>query len=69
MWQKIKTADGSKPILGYQATPGDNENRMAVCWPYKAHSGNLVWIGDYGLMPTHWMPLPEPPIKEENNEG
>jgi hypothetical protein len=60
-WQDIGTADRSGPILGYQATPGDHENRMAVCWPCRTPSGGVFWIGDFGLMPTHWMPLPEPP--------
>lgn len=61
-WQDISTAPTGKEILGYQATPGDNENRMGVCWAYVMHP-NVVWFGHGGLMPTHWMPLPEPPVQ------
>jgi hypothetical protein len=63
-WQDIGTADGSGPILGYQATPGDFERSMAVCWPYRTPSGSVIWIGAGGLMPTHWAQLPSPPSKE-----
>jgi hypothetical protein len=59
-WKPIETAAGDKEILGYQATPGDNEFRMAVCWPAKVN-GNVVWFAANGLMPTHWMPLPDAP--------
>lgn len=59
-WQPIETAPTDKEILGFQATPGDHENRMSICWAYVMHP-NVVWLGHGGLMPTHWMPLPAPP--------
>ena len=63
-WQPIETAPKNKTVLGFQATPGDWENKMAVCWHYRLSYGpkDGVWIGEGGLMPTHWMPLPEPPV-------
>lgn len=59
-WQPIETAPKGQVILGYQATPGDWEGRMAVCWDF-APDGRSLFIGDGGLMPTHWQPLPNPP--------
>jgi hypothetical protein len=65
MWQPIETAPKDKtPVLGYQATPGDHEGRMSACW----WAWDLVWLGDGGLMPTHWMPLPAPPSGQPPSE-
>jgi len=71
-WRPIETApkDGTA-VLGFQATPGDHENRMAVCWRYGKPETPL-WMGEGGLMPTHWMPLPKPPaspLSKENEHG
>ena len=27
----------------------------------KEDNGTIYWTGLYGMIPTHWMPLPEPP--------
>lgn len=58
-WRDIKNdpPPDDRPILGYQATLGDREDRMSTCW----HFGNGVWIGEGGLSPTHWQLLPAPP--------
>ena len=68
-WKPIETApkDGTS-ILGFQATPGDHENRMAVCWRYGKSEAPL-WMGEGGLMPTHWMPLPPAPSASSTEEG
>lgn len=61
-WRDIETAGRElKAVLGYQATPGDWEGQMAICWPMGPVDKPAVWIGEGGLMPTHWMPLPSPP--------
>lgn len=61
-WQDIASASRNlKAVLGYQATPGDLEGQMAICWPMGPSDKPAVWIGEGGLMPTHWRPLPEPP--------
>jgi len=71
-WKPIETAPkDATAILGFQATPGDHENRMAVCWRYGKPETPL-WMGEGGLMPTHWMPLPKPPaspLSKENEHG
>lgn len=61
-WQPIETATSEhRRILGYQATAGDWEHQMAVCWSVVMPEGALIWFGAGGLMPTHWQPLPTPP--------
>lgn len=65
-WQDIATVPpGVDEVLGYQATPGDHENRMAIC---RRHA-HTFWIGDHGLMPTHWRPLPSPPALADEVSG
>jgi hypothetical protein len=63
-WQLMGTAPTDRSFLGYQKTPGDFEGQMQVCWPVKTPSGNFYWMGAGGLMPTHWMPLPAPPVEQ-----
>ena len=31
----------------------------------KEDNGTIYWIGLNGMIPTHWMPLPEPPKEEQ----
>lgn len=59
-WQDMSTAPADKEVLGFQATRGDHEDRMAVCWAIISDAGPF-WMGAGGFMPTHWMPLPAPP--------
>ncbi len=74
-WQPIQTApkDGSYILLagpsGYMSTP----LRVAVCkfddeyrplQPWVTHSNDSFLDG--GEAPTHWMPLPPSPLREEN---
>lgn len=65
IWQPIETApkDGSK-LLGWEPPDSIYTSPVlyAVCW----WSGN-GWVrdgDDFDLVvePTHWMPLPEPPV-------
>jgi hypothetical protein len=57
-WQPIETAPrGGEPILLWSDDQG-------VC--IGCHSGDVWWDNLYEpwrFEPTHWMPLPEPPIK------
>lgn len=65
-WQDISTAprDGTW-FLGFQTTPGDYENRIAICrWGEWRNTDGItggLFIAPNGLMPTHWMPLPAGP--------
>lgn len=58
IWQPIDTAprDGTK-ILGCEAHDGEPYLQV-IEW------GQFGWVfadGEYGMFPTHWMPIPEPP--------
>ena len=65
-WKTIDSApkDGTA-FLGFQATPGDWEGQMAVCWWSSFHdrAGPIdgFVLGQGGLYPTHWQPLPSLP--------
>lgn len=34
----------------------------------KEDNGTIYWTGLYGMIPTHWMPLPEPPKEDKTKE-
>lgn len=36
---------------------------------YLAHTGGSSQDGDVGFNPTHWMPLPSPPLYEQEQQG
>lgn len=55
-WQPIESAPRDGFILGYQATDGDNQGRMEVCYKW-----GTIWTASSGIIATHWQPLPEPP--------
>jgi hypothetical protein len=69
-WQPIETAPEMTCILVYS-----NDERQAVAYCDLTDMGGFydepirVWnlngwlSGDSGFIPTHWMPLPEPPKK------
>ena len=71
-WQPIETApkDGSEAL--YVNRFGDIQ-----VWSYMAPTGN-GWTSDWGYadgevgvkehFPTHWQPLPEPPLKAAKTE-
>jgi hypothetical protein len=67
-WQSIETApDDGNPILCCDATTG--EIRVGIRKLFYANSGRYEWFRDdlnvpgqtWSLVPTHWMPLPQPP--------
>jgi hypothetical protein len=69
-WQPIETApkDGTR-ILGYDATDADDTQPQIVCWlgiPDKPGwyitFDHTPCNGDVWKPPTHWMPLPQPPL-------
>ena len=63
-WQPIATApkDGSW-IMVYWKTMRISMFPMIVFWDEGWEPAN-DFLKDYGeVWPTHWMPLPEPPIK------
>ena len=73
-WQPIESApkDGTVVFLGWESKEGEiihPEERGL--WNFVidewCHDGELE---DYYVMfhPTHWMPLPEPPTKEDNEQ-
>ena len=67
-WQPIETAPETTCILVYS-----NDGRQAVAYcdltdmdgfydePIRVWNLNGWLSGDSGFIPTHWMPLPEPP--------
>lgn len=69
-WQPIKTApkDGT-PILAYIPCPWDNESpsMCAVVEWKRMYGRDAVWVlsayDAFRFNPTHWMPLPEPPLE------
>lgn len=61
-WQPIETApkDGTE-VLGWLSRSIDEQPYVETMW-YVPDAE--VWVGDYDgcrVLPTHWMPLPEPP--------
>lgn len=66
-WQPIETAPRHyKPILA--CNPEKGHEAIVVHngaeWELLSHDGFPMGIGFY---PTHWMPLPKPPLKETTN--
>lgn len=68
MWQSIETAPGMKIILLFAVT--HEENGVIKNWKMAAGckdcDGMWLWDGRavkaWDIKPTHWMPLPEPPL-------
>ena len=69
-WQLIETAPKQKVILLFAVTSSDPENwKMDTGhWldGFRGEPGYWIWEGRklaaYEIQPTHWMPLPEPPL-------
>lgn len=63
-WQPIETAPYETKVLTYW--PG-NKTRKSVILINTKNSGNSLgkrdgwWFSRPDQMPTHWMPLPDPP--------
>lgn len=69
-WQPIETAPHNKIILTFAIV--DNETRN---WNIRTSHWRLLeidhshWAGwGYGHEPTHWMPLPKPPLAAAPNK-
>jgi hypothetical protein len=67
VWQPIETApkDGT-PVLGFlpQAYQGKGGYEVVLFDP----SDGKWWIGcAFWVQPSHWMPLPTPPIDPKKN--
>lgn len=43
----------------------DMEIPMTMGGPYHGHNKFLSWLSRDYLTATHWMPLPEPPTKQD----
>lgn len=75
-WQPIATAprDGTRVLLG-PAFPGPPIDEAVVVgyWDRdEAHEGGQCWRDvevSERLEPTHWMPLPDPPVSTNANGG
>ena len=61
-WQPIETApkDGKEVIL-FAAPRHYGIGFFTEC-PREMVGGPLFWDWDWGHQPTHWLPLPPPPI-------
>ncbi len=61
-WEPIKTAPNSEITDKYYLVVVGNE--VTIGW-----NASGVWheinVHDYSIPPTHWMPLPTPPSKEQ----
>jgi hypothetical protein len=76
MWRPIATApkDGT-PILVYGPESADFMPKMVTCAARYSEShasdGRIPWIAEgteeslFHCHPTHWLPLPAPPAREE----
>lgn len=71
-WQPIETAPLMKTIILWAATDIAEDGKilnwkMETGWKHLL-DGSDFWIWDgrlltlYDIQPTHWMPLPEPPL-------
>lgn len=70
-WQDISTA----PTDGTDILVWDGEVRTLTCWGKVSHVPIYGWLdlvgcdmNDIDILqppPTHWQPLPAPPIKED----
>lgn len=75
-WQPIETAprDGTDIILGYERSHAEEGRWMADA--SRNHWGETGWFAtsddalcDHPSKPTHWQPLPPPPIAAAQGES
>jgi hypothetical protein len=66
-WQPIKTAptDGTEILLVHCGGGTHYGIGMYSKVPTKMGWGELLWDWKWGYPPTHWMPLPDPPVADE----
>jgi len=67
-WQPIETAPVMRSVLLFAVTErdGDTITNWKMGSGHKDHAGDWEWCGFrirlWDHQPTHWMPLPEPPV-------
>lgn len=60
-WQPIETAPLDTPVIVFDAPAvGEARHIEDHGWYWAGNDPTDVWGGQ--IYPTHWMPLPEPPI-------
>jgi hypothetical protein len=64
-WRTIESAphDGS-PVLGWLPYIGGGGGCMAVIVKARGNDWVTAWDTDFVPRPSHWMPLPSPPVTE-----
>jgi hypothetical protein len=67
-WQPIETApkDGTRVLLYW---PHWCEEAITGKWSKRNQWESTVVCADCGPDPTHWMPLPAPPKKQEDSNA
>lgn len=72
-WQPIETApkDGQFIAFARGASGSPMDVFYGVAEWVEKKSGGFVegWFWNYAIRPTHWMPLPEPPILLSQEEA
>lgn len=67
-WQRIETAPKNFALVllfepGSELAPGMKEEPDRICVGYWRHTGFVLQEDKHtGVRPTHWMPLPTPPV-------
>lgn len=71
-WQPIETAPRNKIVLLFGRYHYQPEN-WKIHSGYVQEQGGCVWNGErlteYSMKPTHWMPLPKPPVESNSGGG
>lgn len=69
-WQPIETAPKDKEILALSPAWGDGRRPILLRWfKYNGSENWRDWDADPHF-PTHWMPIPElPPIQRQDEEA
>ena len=64
MWRPIETApkDGTPIVIG---RPWNGSTILAIAEWIHNRGWWAYWIGQAPMYPTHWMPIPEIPTKED----
>lgn len=75
-WQSVETAPEMKTILLFAVTDVADDGQVKnwrMGTGFKDRHNGWNWEGriqkPYEIPPTHWMPLPKPPLAEGQPEG